>query len=258
MNLASARRLLSTSRPRLGGELGRQLRVALNEQEAAKETLRQLETEARALGGTATEMFLEGSGEKFDQLRDDIEGKVVAARREVERWDAIVEGVRERAIDAVAEANDAAVDAVVAERATLERERERLLAQIHKLDRRDAGLAAEQAAIEQERLPLLAQFDEAAAEQLAAREKARQDEAVQLAHQRLRGENPVVPEELEALVRKQEPLIRAGQAERRRDQAEHFKRIGTVPVKQYTYDDFDAAGARRDPNLDLGFTDPEV
>jgi hypothetical protein len=236
------------SRP--AADLDRQLRAAERELTAAEEALEQAQADERDLGALSVDDYL-GTLEpgEYERRRADVQLRLVEGEREVARWKTIVDGVREKAISVVVEANDAKLSTVLAERTQLANERLKLLRKLDENEQADDALARREKAIEDERLPALARLDPAAAEALKAREKDRHDEAVQLAHQRIRGEDVDVPEELAALVRKEEPLIRADLAEQKRAQQEHFQRIGTLKLTEHEYS---PDGARR-----RGFADPD-
>lgn len=236
------------------GDLERQLRAAEKELVAAGAALEQAKADERDLDSASVDAFL-GTLEpgEYDRRVADVQRRLIDGEREVARWTAIVAGVSEKAIQAVEDAAAAETDAALAKIAEIDRLDGALLTERAKLGREREQQEVRLNAIGEERLRRLAKFDSAAAEALLEREKAARDEAAQLAHARIRGEDVDVPDELAALVREHEPLIRADLAARRRDQRDHFRRIGTLPLHEYEQGE----PVMRDPNLNLGFSDPE-
>jgi hypothetical protein len=170
---------------------------------------------------------------EYDRRRADAERRLVAATRQVEHVTAVIAGLRARGCDAV-HADTASREArEIGKRERIEAERRGLEAQIARLNQADAKSAKRLAEIADERLPMLARFDPAAAEALKQREHARQNEAIQLARARLRGEDPFVPDELVALVEEVAPGVRAHDEARARQGREGLLRVGYLPLDQF-------------------------
>lgn len=230
-------------------ELHRRLRETVERRAACAAELDQVEAEKRDLHADAADYDLA----EWQRANAEIERRIVEHRHELDHLTATESSLRDRGVEAVGTEIARREGKVNGERDRIEAERRGLLAQLARLDAVDGKIATRLTQISDERLPMLARFDPASAAALAAREKAERDEAVQLAHRRIRGEEVYVPGKLAAMVDEVEPSIRADLAHRQRDERASLlgRGVGYVKLDQFEQP-IDGAPARR-----RGFADPD-
>lgn len=219
------------------GEFERRIADTANTLESAQSEAEQARAELESLAEHVVDEY--GgvmSPDEFSRRRADAERRLVEATAQIEHLDAVLAGTRRRAAEVVEAEIGRRQARANQELADVDHERRRLQEQLAKVAAREQRALQRLEDADRDRLPLLARVDEEAAQQLAQREKQAHDHAVQLAHRRIRGEDVDVPAELAGLVRQAEPLIRAGQAEHRRDVLEHLRSVGTLPLSEHEWD----------------------